>query len=122
MKQVSKEYKSTLYKNQKQYKNVNINKLRNLKTSNPREYLRILNSHQTKQKSEACLDDLYIYFKNINESGQTSNNPNNVLTFDNPENQELNEELNLPITEAEILKDVNGLKCNKSSKLDSIKK
>ena len=121
LKQVSKEYKSTLYKNQKQYKNVNINKLRNLKTSNPREYWRILNSHQTKQKTEACLDDLYNYFKNINESGQTSNDPNNIPTFDSPENQELNEELNLPITEAEILKAINGLKCNKSSGLDNIK-
>ena len=121
LKQVSKEYKSTLFKNQKQYKNVNINKLRNLKTSNPREYWRILNSEQTKQKTEACLDDLYNFFKNINASDQTSSYPNNVPTSDNPENQELNEELNLPITEAEILKAIQGLKCNKSSGLDNVK-
>ena len=121
LKQVSKEYKSTLFKNQKQYKNVNINKLRNLKTSNPREYWRILNSEQAKQKTEACLDDLYNFFKNINASDQTSSFLNNAPTSDNPENQELNEELNLPITEAEILKAIQGLKCNKSSGLDNVK-
>ena len=121
LKQVNKEYKSTLFKNQKQYKNVNINKLRNLKTSNPREYWRILNSEQAKQKTEACLNDLYNFFKNINASDQTSSFPNNAPTSDNPENQELNEELNLPITEAEILKAIQGLKCNKSSGLDNVK-
>ena len=121
LKQVSKEYKSTLFKNQKLYKNVNINKLRNLKTSNPREYWRILNSEQAKQKIEACLDDLYNFFKNINASDQTSSFPNNAPTSDNPENQELNEELNLPITEAKILKAIQGLKCNKSSGLDNVK-
>ena len=64
---------------------------------------------------------LYNFFKNINASDQTSSFPNNAPTSDNPDNQELNEELNLPIAEAEILKAIQGLKCNKSSGLDNVK-
>ena len=63
LKQVSKEYKNVIYKSQKQHKANRINKLRNLKNSNPREYWKILNTNKPKTTVKANLTDLYNYFK-----------------------------------------------------------
>ena len=121
LKQVSKEYKNTIYKSQKQYKNNNINKLRNLKNSNPREYWRILNANQPKSTVNAKLEDLYKYFKDVNEFQHEKDNPCSSQTANDDTENVINEQINEPITESEVSTAIKNLHNNKSPGHDNIK-
>ena len=116
LKTVSKNYKRTISKSIKSYDNARINKLRDLRSSNPKEYWKILNSSDRRQRSEACLDDLYSFFKSINEE-----NPYDDSEFNTDSDQTDNEIINQPISENEILKAISKICNNKSSGLDDIK-
>ncbi|MEW8547740.1 MAG: reverse transcriptase domain-containing protein, partial [Candidatus Thiodiazotropha sp.] len=119
LKQVSKNYKSTISKSVKHYKDINIKKLRKLKNTDPKEYWKILNSNQPKKNIEAGLEDLYNHFKNINKSDHSnggSSEPTNNETI-----HPVNEQINQPITETEIKEAINALRNDKSSGLDNIK-
>ena len=102
LKQVSKEYKNTIYNSQKQYKSNNINKLRNLKNSNPREYWRTLNTNQPKATVKATLEDLYNYFKDVNEFQHENDNPCSSQTANDETEYVINKQINEPITESEV--------------------
>ena len=117
LKHVSKEYKNTVNRNVRKYKDEKIEKLRRLKTSNSKEFWRILNDDKRKQQTSAPLQDLYEYFKDINEAeANSSHEPtNNTDSF-----VRLNEEINKHITEDEIIKATNALKLNKSPGVDDI--
>lgn len=124
----AKEYKSILQKYNLEFKNKNISKLRSLKTANPKTFWKIL-SGKKNNKVLASLDDCFNHFSKINydESvdGHTINPENNTQheQGDNgtPQDSEnLNDELNDPITEKEIRKCVKNLKNNKSSGNDNI--
>ena len=49
LKTVSKQYKSTISKNVRKYKDDKVNRLKNLQTSNPKEYWKIINSLDKKK-------------------------------------------------------------------------
>ena len=121
LKQVSKEYKNTIYKSQKQYKNNHINKLRNLKNSNPREYWRILNANQPKATVKATLEDLYNCFKDVNEFQHENDNPCTSQTAYDETEFVINEQINEPITESEVSTAIKNLHSNKSPGHNNIK-
>ena len=117
LKNVSKHYKNTVSKNIKKHRDEKIHKLRNLKTSNSKEFWRIINDDKCKPNKSAPLQDLYEYFKNINEH---EDNPAHELNNDTDSFTHLNEEINKHITEDEIIKAIHSLKLNKSPGADDI--
>ena len=66
LKTVSKAYKNTMSINVQRHKNEKTEKLRRIKSSNPKEFWRILNDENCNHASAAPLNDLYNFFKNIN--------------------------------------------------------
>ena len=121
MKTVSKEYKNKIPKNVKNFKNSRVEKLRKIRHSNAKEYWKIINSVEQKETRSPPLNDLYKYFKNLN-SCETSQNPEpNGCEEDQPDRfQEINHEINQPISETEIISAIKKLKNNKSSGIDNI--
>lgn len=92
-------------------------KLRNLKSKNPKDFWKIINSlEKSKDNPNIDLDTLYEFFKNLNE--QTAEDEQEY-TF-NINISDDDEILNSSITEGEILKCINMLKNNKSSANDDI--
>ena len=59
LKTVGKHYKTTLSKALKKHKGDKIDKIRNLRNSNPREYWKLLNVNKPKDDIKASLEDLY---------------------------------------------------------------
>ncbi|MCG8046717.1 MAG: reverse transcriptase domain-containing protein [Candidatus Thiodiazotropha endolucinida] len=120
LKTVSKEYKNKIAKNVKHYKNERVNRLKYLQTSNSKEFWKIINSVDKKNDTLPPLEDLYTYFQTINNNDEAQNKPNSdpVYNVNNPNGD--NEELNVPITPAEILSAVKSLKNNKSPGNDDI--
>ena len=116
LKQTSKYYKSTMNLSIKQFKSLRIQKLRNIRSTNPREYWKILNSSNPKSECQAPLQDLYEYFKNVNGC-QESTQHNNASNVKNKENAHLNRQ----ISESEVRVAINQLKNNKSAGIDNIK-
>jgi hypothetical protein len=118
LKDISKQYKNILRKSHNKYNNVKIENLRKLKNANPKEYWRIINNaSKNNAQPNASLSDLYNYFKQVNEV-QLNNDEENNQPF--IINEELNEEINMPINEQEILRAVKNLKNNKSPGVDNI--
>ena len=122
LKAVSKEYKNKMAKNVRRYKNHKIEKLKTLKHAKPREYWKLINSTDEKNKSMAPLQDLYNYFKNINRSNEeeSENTHSENDTINEQHSQNINNYVNQPFTDNEIIKAVKNLKNNKSSGTDSI--
>ena len=115
LKSVSISYKKTINTCIKNTKLTRINKLRKLRTTNPREYWKILNSENTKSDCNAPIDKLYDFFKNTNRAPPAHQEPS---TQDlNSENLEING----PITETEIRTAIKQLKNGKASGIDDIK-
>ncbi len=68
LKEISKQYKETLRISNKNFNLNRINKLRNLKHADPRQYWKIINTDSSKSTYSANLDDFYTFFKNVNET------------------------------------------------------
>ena len=116
LKTVSKAYKNTMSINIKCHKNEKIEKLRRINSSNPKEFWRILNDENCNQASTAPLNDLYnFFFKNTNSS-KTTHIQTEIINEETP--NQVNEEINQPITENEILQAVKNLKMNSSASRD----
>ena len=120
LKTVSKEYKSTISKAVKNFKKQRVDKLRNLKTLKPRDYWKIINSVDKHSSSLPPLNELHAFFKELNsaEKEQTKKDEHAENNFENL--NEINIELNQPITQQEVLQAVKKLKNNKSSGPDCI--
>ena len=118
LKTVSKEYKCKISKSVKNFKNQRVQKLRNLKTSNPKEFWKIINSVDKRSYQMPPLDEMHNFFKNLNsdDNDQTILNEGN----DSESLNEINEEINQPISNEEILQAVKNLKNNKSPGSDNI--
>lgn len=112
---VSKTYKNVMAKNIRQHRNERAEKLRKLKSSNPKDYWRILNSKSVQNSKIAALKDLYSYFKNVNESNIEDSTP-----YTNIPDCPINENINLPITSDEISKTIKSLKLNKAHGMDKV--
>ena len=119
LKQVSKDYKNKMASNYRRYKSANISKLRNMRTSKPRDFWRIINSIDETKDKTAPLHNLYEYFKNIN-GGNIDDDTLENDQFIYMENPNMNESINQPFTEAEILSAIKTLKNNKSPGIDNI--
>ena len=117
LKRISKQYKQTIARNIRSFNQNRIEKLRKLKSSDSKEYWKILNPKTENKDSKASLNDLFNYFKDIN----SQDNSQTYTDINNNNISELNEEINRPISESEILKAVKQLKNNKSSGIDNIK-
>lgn len=115
LKEISKQYKETLRISNKNFNLNRINKLRNLKHADPRQYWKIINTDSSKSTYSANLDDFYTFFKNVNET-QVNVTDTEDLNLNNMENEEINKE----ISEQEIFKAANALKNNKSPGCDNI--
>ena len=91
-------------------------KLKNLKTSNPRKFWKILNG---KKKDKADIDPnlFFEFFKDVNFD-QNCDNEQPQESFE--ATQDANNEINLRITENEIKSAINKLKNNKASGIDLI--
>ena len=117
LKNASKAYKKTMNFHINKHNKSTQEKLRNLKSKNPRDFWRIMNSlDKSKDNENIDIETLYDFFKNLNEQNEREDMSPNV-------NIDLNDEdalLNSPITENEILKCIRWLKNNKSSANDKI--
>ena len=114
LKTVSKEYKNKMSQNIRRFKNNRIEKLKNLKYA---KLWKIINSIDEKNNKTAPLQDLYNYFKNINQGNDTEDED----TQSNEQfTQNINMHINQPFTDNEIIKAVTKLKNNKSHGTDSI--
>ena len=117
LKTVSKDYKQTMHRNINKFKLDKIEKLKSLKRSNPREYWRIINNNKG-PKCQAPLDDLFNYFKKINNP--PPEHDETVPVQGEVQNYPYNEAINLPITTEEITEAVAALQNNKSPGSDQI--
>ena len=117
LKEASKNYKRTMNFHINKYNQNMQNKLRKLKSTNPKDYWKIMNSiNKNKDNDSIDIETLYNFFKNLNEQGHDANDDVNI-NIDTTDDEEL---LNSFITEAEILKCIKQLKNNKSSANDKI--
>ena len=113
------EYKSYRKFINKKRHNFNKNlhkKLRNLKSSKPKEYWNLLNPKIRKRTTDIEIQPLHDHFKMINDVISQNNadfDSNNISV-------EGDEELNKDFTYAEIINLINKLKNNKSSGIDNI--
>lgn len=109
-------------KNVRRFKNNNIEKLKSLKYAKPREFWKLINSTNEKNRNTAPLQDLFNYFKNTNRANDTEEENAGLEndTLNEQPTQNINMHINQPFTESEIIKAVTNLKNNKSHGTDSI--
>ena len=114
-----KEYQKLLNSKQKIFQKELEQKLRKLKTRNPREYWKIINKSnpKTEKKSNISLSSLFEHFKNLSFQDQDNDyfDPRNAASGGT-----INEELNSVFTLSEILLCIKKLQNNKASGLDKI--
>ena len=73
------------------------------------------------RKQSSPLEDLYNFFKTLNSENNNINFEHSTENFTAESFEEsINEEINQPFSEAEILKAVKDAKNNKSSRIDGI--
>ena len=121
LKQVSKKYKNKMASNFSRCKNDRIQKLRNLKNARPNEFWKIINSVGKTDRHSAPLEELYAFFKTLNSENIDENSEPYAENFIAEHYEDsINETMNQPFSEAEILSAVKNLKNNKSCGIDSI--
>lgn len=124
----AKEYRKFIKRTSRSYfKNLH-KSLRQLKSSNPKQYWEILNkgSHDVTKLGKIAIDTFYKHFKKLSQKDETlvidpdadSKEPDDF----NPQsvNGQVNEEMNKPFTFDEVSKVVSKLKCNKACGIDHI--
>ena len=128
LKIVSKNYKNTLSKNYKNFKIERIEKLRRLRTNDPKQYWKIVNAERKTGGKSAPLNDLYNFYKAasehvVDDDGDDDDDGISGGTqkvYDNERYTMLSEELNATITSEEVLQVTETLKNNKSPGLDNV--
>ena len=104
-------------------KNTKINGLTNkkqVKTSNPKEFWKILNATDKRTSRMPPLKELYKYFKDLNSNTYEQTADNEPLNKENENILRINQEINLPISPDEIMSAVKMLKNNKSPGIDEV--
>ena len=116
LKAASKTYTRTMNFYINKHNKITQDKLRVLKSKNPKDFWKIINSiEKSKDNQNIDIEILYDFFKNLNEQNEDSINEDlNLCTNDD------DEILNSFITEGEILKCIKSLKSNESSSNDKI--
>lgn len=116
LKSVSKQYKQTISRNVKRHNYEKIEKLRKLRSRDPKEYWRILNKGTKKADTPVSVDEFYDFFKRLNNPQFSSHDDTPRHSDNAPDNHEIN----MPITEEEIRQAAKTLKGNKSPGFDQI--
>ena len=117
----SKAYKKCVNKHFKSYQKEFIKKLRNLKSADPKSYWGLLNKTESSRNTtmqKLSLETFAEHFKKLNTV--SSDDLEQLYSFDPSKVSQHNLELNIPITELEVLKSINGLKMNKACASDLI--
>ena len=119
MKAASKTHKKQLAKSYNKYRKDLTKKLRDLKSSNPKDYWNVINKKSNDGLVKASVEAFRKHFSKLNEAPddhliQDTGDHGDILTG------QVNEMLNKPITSAEILKVIRKLKNNKACGSDSI--
>ena len=100
----------------------NVNKIRNLRTTNPKKYWKILNGKKKKKKKKILKQLWKLFFDFFSKSNFDENSneetPNNNGNIDFNPNETFS--YNDPINEAEITEAIKKLKNNKSPGIDLI--
>ena len=117
-KRLEKHYKKVLDTSIRTHRQKIRNKINNLKSTNPREYWKIINSGKKKNSPEIPIDILFDYFRNLNAKGDDIDDSD--INQNNNRVRELNNIINAPITREEIENAIKSLKNNKSSGDDYI--
>ena len=125
-KESEKSYKKLLDNELKRYRNNLSKNLKEMRTKNPKEYWKIVNKNRySKQDSKQSIDinTLYEYFKDLNKAPEINEDVNEMLEneLSSLEITSINDDLNEPISEDEIIKCIKNLKNNKSCGDDNIK-
>ena len=124
-KSVCNEYKQYIRKKSRTYfKSLHVN-LRNLQTTDPKEFWSLLNRNSSinSNKGNITLDTFYEHFKKLSQAEDpgTEEVPTAAHTIDPRSiNHNINEEINKPFTVDEIRKVASKFKCNKSCGNDKI--
>ena len=116
LKTVSKNYKQVISKNIRRHKNTTIEKLRRVKSKDPKEYWRIINNDNKRAGSTIPVDD----FSNILKTSIIQLQIRKTNHFLSNETINENHEINMPISENEIRQAAKNLKRNKSPGFDKI--
>ena len=125
LKTVSKNYKNTLSKHFKKFKTERVKKLRRLKTTDPKQYWKIINSDKKTNETSAPLNELFNFYKSTSEIENGNGNIGNEDQNTNQEASNLHENesdevINGPVTPDEVLRAAKALKNNKSPGLDNV--
>ena len=113
----SKKYKKEIIKARKDFnKEIHI-KLRNLKSSNPKEYWAILNDDKKTKIGNIAVETMFEHFKKLSSANET---PSDDSQSGNEPTIESNLPFNSPFSEEELQKQTTKLKNGKASGLDSI--
>jgi hypothetical protein len=71
--EAEKHYKNTLDKNSKNYREKMKKELNNLKTSDPKEYWKILNRSREKKQADIPMEDLFNFFEKFKHYARFAN-------------------------------------------------
>ena len=102
---------------QQRHTHERIEKLKSLKTNNPKMYWKVINPKVKASETNESLDDFFDFFQELNSDDLENGNDCPVFVENN---DILNEEINSKITEAEIRKAIKTLKNNKAPGIDNI--
>ena len=98
-------------------------KLKDLHSTNPKDYWKILNRSDKNKKCAVDINDMYNFLKDMNEDNNYNGAPHNldeqedVTNFSNDFSDDI---LNCAISDEEILKSVKKLKNNKACGFDKV--
>ena len=112
-----KQYKKIMNKNINRYRNNLRDQMKTMKTTNPKEYWKLLNNEPKVKPPSIPIDVLHEFFKSLNCDNSRLRHPDQLI---NEGNDEINEMINSEITTDEIQKCISKLKNNKSSGDDNI--
>ena len=117
LKRANKQYKTAIKKSNLKYKREFRNKIRQMRTSSPKDYWNYVNSINKKTaQPDINIQVLTDFFKNLNENNSDNDVPPNA----NYPNIIFANELNSEISQSEILKAIKALKNNKTPGVDRV--
>ena len=117
--QAAKAYKKTVRQEMRKYNHQMANQLRKLQCKEPKVYWSILNRKNRKvNPNQPSCEAFFDFFKNMNIVNEEENEEG--MENDGCKNENENDFLDTPITEAEVLTCIKRLKCNKASGLDNV--
>ncbi|XP_071138846.1 uncharacterized protein [Mytilus edulis] len=114
-----KVYKKVLDNKNRKFRNDLLNKIQNLRGNNPKKFWKILNKGKKKKQPDIDIGKLHDFFKNLNaapEDDQSVRFPD----IDPMQSGQLNENINSPFSQDEILRCIKKLKNDKACGEDEI--